>query len=84
MPPRAEGSGQAERPRPLWAEESFRALFESGPDAMVIVDGAGRIVLVNAQTETVFGYPRGELLGRPVEVLIPDRYRDRHRRHRGD
>jgi hypothetical protein len=45
------------------AEQRFGALLESVPDAMVIVDGAGTIKLVNAQTEALFGYPRAELLG---------------------
>ena len=49
----------------------FRALLESAPEAMVIVDSRGRIFLVNAQTERVFGYPRAELLGQPVEKLVP-------------
>jgi PAS domain S-box-containing protein len=60
------------------AEENFRALLESAPDAMVIVDEKGAIVLVNAQTERFFGYQRGELLGQPAELLIPERYRPGH------
>jgi diguanylate cyclase (GGDEF)-like protein/PAS domain S-box-containing protein len=64
-------------------ESLLRALVESAPDAMVVVDGDGRIVLVNAQTEALFGYGRGDLLGRPVEVLVPERLRDRHARHGG-
>jgi PAS domain S-box-containing protein len=60
----------------------FRALLESAPEAMVIVDGRGRIFLVNAQTESLFGYPRAELLGQPVDVLIPERLRANHPEHR--
>ncbi len=61
----------------------FGDLLESAPDAMVIVDGSGKIVLVNAQTERLFGYTREELLTHTVETLIPQRYRDRHIGHRG-
>ena len=64
------------------ADEKFRALLESAPDAMVIVDADGVIVLVNAQAERMFGFRREELLGRPVEVLVPEPARAAHRQHR--
>ncbi|MFE0516480.1 PAS domain S-box protein [Streptomyces sp. NPDC058964] len=64
------------------AEERFRGLLEAAPDAMVIVDDTGTIRLVNAQTEALFGYGREELLGRPVELLVPGRFRAHHTEHR--
>jgi PAS domain S-box-containing protein len=64
------------------AEKKFRSLLESAPDAVVVVDHRGRIALINVQTEMLFGYTRDELLGQPVEILIPEPYRSRHRKHR--
>jgi PAS domain S-box-containing protein len=64
------------------SEQQFRGLLESAPDAMVIVDADGHIALVNRQTEQLFGYAREELLGQPIETLVPDRFRSRHVNHR--
>ncbi|MFZ5876696.1 MAG: sensor histidine kinase [Nitrospirota bacterium] len=65
------------------ADALFRGLLEAAPDAIVLVDGTGRITLVNAQTEALFGYRRDELVGQPVERLVPDRARERHITQRG-
>ncbi len=64
------------------SEAYFRTLLESAPDAMIIVDENGRIAIVNAQAEKMFGYGRAELLGKPIEHLLPERLRGRHRNHR--
>ncbi|HEY8945568.1 MAG TPA: PAS domain S-box protein [Polyangiaceae bacterium] len=64
------------------SEAKFRGLLEAAPDAMVIVDATGRIQLVNGQAERLFGYAREELLGKPVELLVPARYREQHPFHR--
>jgi PAS domain S-box-containing protein len=64
------------------ADNRYRRLLEAAPDGIVEVDGTGRIVLVNSQAERLFGYRREELLGKPVEVLMPERFRERHPIHR--
>jgi len=66
------------------AEEKFRGLLEAAPDAMVIANEKGQIVLVNRQTELLFGYERSELINQPVEILIPVNFYERHLKHRAN
>lgn len=56
------------------AEQNFRDILESSPDAMIIVDKDGNMAIVNTQTEIIFGYTRDEMLGQPVELIVPSRF----------
>ena len=63
-------------------EERFQRIVEAAPNALIMIDPAGRIVMVNEQAEQIFGYARDEFLGQPVEMLIPERFRGKHPGHR--
>jgi PAS domain S-box-containing protein len=83
--PAKPGGGQRMtqlRAAPAGLIDLFGALIEAMPDAIVVVNEASAIVLVNAQTERLFGYGRSELIGHPVDVLVPERLRKAHRGHR--
>ena len=77
----AEGKGDPLQPNKLVLQKSevgFRQVVESAPNAIVMIGPTGFIEMVNAQTERVFGYTRDELLGKPIEMLVPERYRPNH------
>jgi PAS domain S-box-containing protein len=65
------------------AEDKFRLVVEASPNGIILVDGEGRIVLVNSQAEKLFGYAREEMIGRAIEVLVPERFRGAHPAYRG-
>lgn len=62
--------------------EKLRPFLDFSPDAVLVIEPEGNVVLTNAQTEALFGYPSEELVGQPVEVLLPERFRSVHARHR--
>ncbi|MBZ5642463.1 MAG: sigma 54-interacting transcriptional regulator [Acidobacteriia bacterium] len=69
-------------PQPSQPQALFEKLFESSPDAIVVTDANGRITSVNGQVDKTFGYNREELIGQPIEILVPERFRQGHPEHR--
>jgi two-component system, cell cycle sensor histidine kinase and response regulator CckA len=65
-----------------WTQSDFSTFLDAAPDAMLVIDDQGRIVLANSQTEQIFGYSCLELVGQMVEILVPERYRHQHPRQR--
>ena len=63
-------------------EEAFTALFEAAPDALIVIDEQGTVVLANAQVEALFGYAKNDVVGHPIDVLVPERLRGDHGNHR--
>ncbi len=72
----------AQRANRRRAEGRFRQMLEGAPNGMLMVGRDGAVVLANAQMEKLFGYPKAELLGRPVDMLVPERFREGHGAHR--
>lgn len=69
-------SGQSSQK--ISGDDAFHRIVEWAPTAMVMIERSGAIVLVNTQTEVLFGYPREALLGQPMEILVPERFRKHH------
>ncbi len=78
----SNSSGNEYPSAPEYAEGTFRQIVETAPDAMLVADATGTITLVNGQVEKLFGYAREELLGQKIEILLPQRFRQRHIGHR--
>jgi PAS domain S-box-containing protein len=71
-------SARSNSPSSERSEATFQAMLDAAPDAMIGVDGTGTIVMANTQTEALFGYPEGELIGSSLEILVPDRAKAIH------
>ncbi|HVY83445.1 MAG TPA: PAS domain-containing protein, partial [Steroidobacteraceae bacterium] len=66
----------------MLSAELVRSVLDSAPDAMIIIDASGSVIFANQQTTALFGYPAEAIIGRQVEMLLPDRFRQRHMEHR--
>jgi PAS domain S-box-containing protein len=78
------GAGETGKAGEINLDSRFRGLLESAPDGIVVVDNSGLIVIVNSQTEVLFGYTRDELIGRSIEILVPNRVKVNHVKYRND
>src|SRR5579862_2062522 len=81
-PADAQGYSAMKERKPIQSEQRFQELLEAAPDAIIEVDEGGHILLLNRAAEITFGYSREELLGQPVEVLIPSEFHSSHGGHR--
>jgi len=77
-------AAEQERMQPFFAQGTIERLFEFSPDAILITDGAGVMRAANPRVEELFGYSSQELIGQPVEMLVPERFRHIHPSHRED
>src|SRR5271169_6268421 len=84
LPKAHDAESDAGTHQPKWADVSAQSLLDAAPDAMLVVNQTGEIVVANLQAEKLFGYVREELIGRSVESLIPARLRVEHVQHRGN
>lgn len=82
--PQTSDLGTTDRRDADLPRQAAESLFEAAPDGLVVIDASGFIVVVNDQTEKLFGYAHDELLGVPVEVLLPESLREAHTRHRAE
>jgi PAS domain-containing protein len=82
LPKAHDVESDASTHQPKWVDVSAQSLLDAAPDAMLVVNQTGEIVVANLQAERLFGYVREELIGRSVESLIPARLRVEHVQHR--
>ena len=80
MSPAGDRTERPERSERPTDETLFHVAFESSPSGVIVVDARGRIVLVNGETERIFGYPRAELVGQSIQQLVPEDLRTSHAR----
>ena len=80
--PREVAASAKERAPSRFAQDTIERLFEFSPDAILITDGAGIVRAANPRAEELFGYEPEELIGQPIEMLVPERFRGGHPRHR--